>query len=167
MTLETRSVTLRLAGLINEHSDLQKVSDYLFKLEPKAQRLCFDLGGVTDINSSGLRQWIIFIKRLENIGPLQEKGFQIVFTRLGEVFLERANTFPDMLGAKPRIERIEAPFRCPSCSERFGIELRIEELGAEATRPHLPSPKCEKCNTPLEFDEDLNGFFRFLKRICR
>ncbi|MCM2277248.1 MAG: hypothetical protein NDJ89_04175 [Oligoflexia bacterium] len=165
--LEAQIVTLRMSGLINESSDLQKVSDYLFKLEPKARVLRFDLAGITDINSSGLRQWVIFIRRVENIGPRQQRDFEIVFSSLGEVFLERANTFLDMLGAKPRVEAIEVPYRCASCQDRSTVTMQVKDLGASASELRLPEPSCGKCGSAMEFDEDLSGYFRFLKRISR
>ncbi|MCM2322993.1 MAG: hypothetical protein NDJ90_06990 [Oligoflexia bacterium] len=159
VNLTTRTLQLRLAGVINEQVHFRTLFDYVFGLTDDVRQLIFDVKGIQDINSSGLRSWMLFLKKV------QEAAFQLTFAQVSEPFLERANIYPDMLGpVGTPVEKFEAPYRCPRCDIRslHLLDTKAFESGTRATPPPF---RCESCHTDLLFDELESEYFRFLRRL--
>ncbi|MCM2278600.1 MAG: hypothetical protein NDJ89_11050 [Oligoflexia bacterium] len=159
VSLTTRTLQLRLAGVINEQAHFRALFDYVFGLASEVRLLVLDVQGVQDINSSGLRSWLLFLKKV------QETPLRLKFARVSEPFLERANIYPDMLGpAGTPVEKFEAPYCCPKCDNRSLHLLDTQAFeGGKSAVP--PSFRCESCQTDLLFDELEGQYFRFLQRL--
>ncbi|MCM2276676.1 MAG: hypothetical protein NDJ89_01200 [Oligoflexia bacterium] len=160
VSLEEKRVTFAFRGVLEEEKPLDAVAEYLNGMRQTIEEVVFDLSGVERINSSGVRCWLDFMKRIQGY------PFRFRFGGVSEFFLEQANAKPWMLGKRPLpIDSFEAPYFCETCSSRTVRTLRTAELDLKAEPFRAPSASCESCGKPMRLDESEEYFFQFLKRL--
>jgi hypothetical protein len=138
------TIRLELAGEINETSDLRR----LFR---GPGRTDVDLGGVTRINSVGVRAWL---ESARGASP----DLDLVFHRCSPAIVSQINMTPS-LTARARVESIMAPYYCERCDEEHLVLLLVEELDGE----NPPDRTCQVCGSELRFDDVPEEYFAFLK----
>ena len=107
-----KRATLLLSGALDENSWLRKVNTYLERLDLEIRFLVLDVSSVKSVNSSGIREG------LDLISVLQKK-YLVSFSRVSEVFLEKAIFQKQMLGPTgTAVAEFEAPYFCPPCNSR-------------------------------------------------
>ena len=149
---------IRSVGLVNEDVNYGKVLEYVDEMETPPTRFIFDMSAVTRINSCGVREWLLFLQRVE-------ARFQTSFNRANEAFVEVATSVPGVFGkAGTVVDEIEAPFFCAKCNLRtlFYLKSTACYKGGVIAVPHQI---CPKCKGPLEFDGLEEEYFNFLKHI--
>ncbi|MCM2278613.1 MAG: hypothetical protein NDJ89_11120 [Oligoflexia bacterium] len=153
-----KRVTLVFTGTLDESVKLRAVSTYLFNSKGDFAETALDLSGVSAISSAGVREWISLL------ALVGEAGLRWRFSSLSEIFLERANLFPDLLG-RPRaaVSVVAAPYYCAKCDDRPVFEQRIAELRFDGAEPLLPSHSCARCGGKLEFDELASDYFKLFR----
>ncbi|MCM2322348.1 MAG: hypothetical protein NDJ90_03705 [Oligoflexia bacterium] len=158
--LGAKRVTLLVSGTLDESIKLRAVSTYLFNSQGDFGELVVDLAGLAGISSAGVREWISFL------ALVGEAGLRLSFSSLSEIFLERANLFPDLLG-RPRatVSVVAAPYYCAKCDDRRTFELRVAELRFAGPEPVLPSHSCAQCGGALEFDEIASDYFKLFRSL--
>jgi hypothetical protein len=109
-----------------------------------------DLGGVTRINSCGVREWINFIERL--------KPGRLVFERCSVPFVNQLNLISNFSGGA-RIASVYTPYFCDTCDEErthlVNLEQGVNQI--EETR------SCPVCSQPMVFDDLPDQFLSFAK----
>jgi hypothetical protein len=157
---EARSLAVKLIGVIESEQDLQTVGDFLYGHKDNVRNVIFDVQDVTRIPSVGVRAWLLFLRRAQGF------PFKYSFSRVGEFFLEQANSKPGMLG-KPGtpVDQFEAPYFCESCKVRKVRLLRTSDFNWKQTVIEAPPSACEECQKPLRFDEAERYYFRFMRRL--
>jgi anti-anti-sigma regulatory factor len=119
-----------------------------------APRVILDLGGVSYLNSSGIRDWSYFIKTLR-------KGRELVLDRCADEVVRTMNMVISFHGNLP-VRSVFRVYGCPRCHHEQvgtfvdGVHYKRGEV------PQVPAMMCEKCgekSEPFESDEE---FFSFL-----
>lgn len=119
----------------------------------------FDLGGIVNFNSCGIREWIYFIKDFTG-------NSQVIFEKCSVTMVDQINMIPDSLGTAT-IESFFGPYyrTCSSCYPESEvtclIDLKVENPELEERKaPHF---NCDKCGSSLEFDALEDSYFAFLE----
>lgn len=151
------TVTLVISGEIDENSDFKS-------LELKgANQLIIDLKGIKHLNSMGLKNWTLWIKKL----PKYPAG--ICFRHCPLVVVHQINVLHGFLPSNAIVESIEVPFFCESCSHEsvYLAERNKDYFERTADSPEKVtmslSKKCTKCGGKSNADIIENKFFSFLK----
>ncbi len=137
-----------------------------------------DLSAVRYMNSSGVRNWITFLRRLEG----QRKGSPIGFVRCSVGFISQAGMAPEVLGGA-QVVSLWAPYHCDACNQSEERLLQVAALlqpidaepaeaapvGANVVFPagrgvrvEPPRFSCGSCPGELVFDELPERYFAFL-----
>lgn len=113
--------------------------------------IILDLGGVSRINSPGVREWIAFVN------DLAERNTQMVLEKCSVPFVNQLNMISNFRG-KGAVASVYAPYFCPSCSKE---ERRLVLLSSDP-RAQIEAPfPCPSCGTQMDFDDLLDAFLAF------
>lgn len=156
-----------LQGDFTEITDFNPLLKHL-----KGGRVEFDLSSVRYMNSSGVRNWITFLRRLSDA--------QVYFVRCSVGFVSQAGMVPDVLG-KGHVVSLWAPYHCDRCDlsdERLLQVAALLQPGDGASAPAVGSPvvypagldakvepprfSCAQCQGELVFDDIPERYFAFL-----
>ncbi len=119
--------------------------------------LIFDLSGVSQLNSVGVKKWLAFVGSLAG-------QFKLRFDRVSEQIVAQANVVAQMLGPPGTpVGSFFAPYLCEGCGRETSRELRLQDLTPADDGWSAPALKCE-CGGKLVFDEYEDEYFFFLKR---
>lgn len=152
------SIVIRPSGLINEDVNFGNVVEFINGLHKKHGQMLFDLGGISRINSCGVREWLIFLQWAQS-------RYRCSFVKANEPIIELASSIPSVLG-KPGtpVDEIEAPFFCSKCDKRELFNLNAASCG-RVNALTIPKLNCTQCKGPLEFDGIEEEYFSFLKNV--
>lgn len=139
---------VEVTGQLDENADFSELAAVL------RGKVELSLGGVTRINSTGVREWVDFVHRLPAVTELS-------YSHCSAAVVTQLNTIYNFRGPA-RVWSLYAPFVCEACSveESKLIDVRAHRPGAP---PALPAFACEKCGGPMEFDDIPERYFSFLK----
>lgn len=153
----TDSLYARLVGLMDEDTNLAQLLDFVTQAQPVLKHVQFDLGGVSRINSCGVRDWVLMIERLERLVSFD-------FVCLSSCFVEQANMIGGLLG-KPRrrIGSFQMPFRCEACDVDVTLTVQTQDVVEQSGEYTVPEQKCQKCAAPLELDTLIELYSDLLK----
>jgi hypothetical protein len=152
------SIIIRSIGLINEDVNFGTVLEFIETLSIKPEFVFFDMGGITRINSCGVREWLLFLQRVQS-------RYRCGFTKANEAFADVAGSIPTVFGSPGLpVGEIEAPFFCSKCNKRFLSSLK-PALIFKAGNLELPPQSCPQCATVMEFDGLEEEYFSFLKHV--
>jgi len=133
-----------VSGEITEETDFGPILD----LEG-GRTILVDLGGVSRINSCGVREWLNFVT------ALQARGRKLILERCAPVIVTQLNTIYNFTGGG-QVRSVLGPYYCPACDRE---ESHLIDLTSSR---HVPSAiKCPKCGGEMEFEdlrEDYLGF---------
>lgn len=119
-----------------------------------AQRAILDLGGVSYLNSCGIRDWSYFLKAVK-------MGRELVLDRCADEVVRTMNMVISFHGNLP-VRSVFRVYGCPHCQheqvESFadGVHYKRGEM------PQIPEMKCQKCGEKTEPFESDEEFFSFL-----
>lgn len=109
----------------------------------------FDFGGVTAINSCGVRNWVNLLKGF--------KQADIAYRRCPPTIVKQLNMVPSFMG-RAKVESVFVPYVCHNCDheQRLLVEVR-------ATRAGLPPRlRCENCGKEeMEIDGEEQQYLAF------
>jgi len=137
---------IRLAGSMTEEAGVQ-----LLKLYDDAGAKCrFNFAGVQDINSNGVRSWMVFLRdfRLER---------EIQFEECSPAVVNQMNMMTSF-SQKATILSVIVPLTCPTCQTQ--LELLVAERDFPGIENTLKPVRCKSCGSLSEPAED--GYFDFL-----
>jgi hypothetical protein len=141
--------TLRIAvvGELTENANLAALA----ATDANATEMILELGGVTRINSPGVREWIAFVN------GLNERKIKIVLEKCSVPFVNQLNMISNFRG-KGQVVSVYAPYFCSKCARE---DRRLIDLSREP-RAQIAEPfPCPSCSTPMEFDDLLDAFLAF------
>jgi anti-anti-sigma regulatory factor len=150
MTCEVRGNHLMLAGAIDETAQLSRLIDHA-----KDQRLILDLGGVTFINSLGIRDWI----RMQQAAAAA--NVRIELRRLAEVLVHQLNIMPAARGVSI-VTSFYAPYVCDDCDGEHAMLLDVFTNGSDLARKRAPAMTCPECKCAMELAHSPELYFMFL-----
>ena len=115
-----------------------------------------DAGGVTFVNSIGMREWIRFVR------ALRDRGSRITVERVAEVLMAQLNMVGEMAHAIT-VSSFHAPYLCPACGGEHA-PLVDARANAQALRrleaPRLPCPECGAAMDLSDFPERYLSMFK-------
>jgi hypothetical protein len=150
MTCEVKGGQLVIAGAIDENCDLVRMLDH--EIDGK---VVLDLGGVTFINSLGVREWI----RMQQAAATAQ--ITIELRRVAEPIVHQLNIVPAARGASV-VTSFFAPYECDHCDREHLMLLDVRTHAAELAKQKAPPQTCPDCNRPLMFSDPDELYFGFL-----
>jgi DNA-directed RNA polymerase subunit RPC12/RpoP/ABC-type transporter Mla MlaB component len=153
------SLAVRVEGQLNEESNLSPTLDAVEEALPGCKLIDFDLSGITQLNSCGVRDWLTFL------GRVQGMGVPYRFSSVNELFVDQASFIPTMLGAPgtPVLE-LELPYRCEKCGKRVSRAFSADEVAPAGRKPAAPRARCGDCGSEMAFDALEDEYFSVLRR---
>lgn len=114
-----------------------------------------DTGGVTFVNSIGMREWIRLIRALRERGP-------VVLDRVADVLITQMNMIRE-LATSVEITSFHAQYVCASCGHESAplvdVAAHAETLKTMKA-PKLPCPECGAAMDLGDFPERYLSIFR-------
>ena len=144
---------LVLTGAIDETARLAE-----FLTDPsttRRSRMILDLGGVTFINSLGVRDWI----RMQTTA--QRAGVVIELRRVPEPLVHQLNMIIATRAASQVIS-FYAPYTCDNCGREDSLLLDAVAHARELAAQRPPVMACRECGGPMEFNDFPERYFSFL-----
>ena len=152
MTIEAQGDALVLAGMIDEAAAL-------FELVGRAQqrggRLTLDLGGVTFINSLGVRDWI----RMQ--AAAQREGMTVELRRVAEVLVHQLNMIIATRG-NATVTSFYAPYACDACGREDSLLIDAVANAPALAKLQPPPMACPECGAQMAFNDFPERYFSFL-----
>src|SRR4051812_24708825 len=150
MTIDAQGDALLLAGSIDESADLHELIG-----RARNGKLVLDLGGVTFINSLGVRDWI----RMQ--AAAQKGGLDVELRRVAEVIVHQLNMIIATRG-NARVTSFFAPYACDACGREES--LLIDAVANQAALVSLQPPPmtCPECSAQMAFNDFPERYFSFL-----
>ena len=118
----------------------------------RKNKIIFELDGVANFNSCGIREWIYLIKDFSKLGTLIFRGCSVTM-------IDQINMVPDSLGSAS-IESLYAPYFCTDHGEINQKIILNQHIGSIAKRV-APEFKCPHCSNQLAFDALEESYFLF------
>ena len=146
---ETGGVVV-LSGAIDENAGLHELLDMA-----QGNRLILDLGGITFINSLGVRDWI----RLQ--ASATQRGIQVEMRRVAEVIVHQLNMIIATRGTA-RVTSFFAPYACDACGREESLLIDAVAHGASLMALQAPAMKCPECGAQMAFNDFPERYFSFL-----
>ena len=137
-----------VSGDITEFADLGRL-----QLELGATSE-LDLGGIAQVNSTGVREWMKFM-RLVNAA-----GQQLVLRRCSVSFVNQLNMIRRFAGGA-QVASILLPFACIDCETQTERLLELAP-GLDIKATTEASLPCASCGANAVFDDLPNIYFAFL-----
>jgi anti-anti-sigma regulatory factor len=151
LSIETRGDTVYLAGVIDESATLQELAGRAVA----SRGLILDLGGVTFINSLGVREWIRMQQAAQGLGV----GFEL--RRVAVPLVHQLNIVPATRAAA-MVTSFFAPYECEDCDAEHDMVLDVRLHGADLARMRAPKLPCPDCKRPMLFGAPPELYFTFL-----
>src|ERR1700761_3070041 len=144
---EHGALHVELRGEIDENADFSELRQTL--------RGDVELGleGVTRINSCGVREWVNFVRGLNEVRTLW-------FVRCSPPVVLQLNTIFNFRG-RARVRSFLAPYVCEACHADEYKLLDVDEHFPDR-RAHVPAFRCRRCGGVMVFDELPERYLSFL-----
>jgi hypothetical protein len=150
LTCEVRGNHLMVAGVLDETAQLVRLLDHA-----QGQRLVLDLGGITFINSLGIREWI----RMQQAAAAARIAIELV--RVAEPLIHQMNIMPAARGVSI-VSSFYAPYECDECDVEHAMLLDVRTHGADLANQRPPIMKCPDCGHELVFLDPPELYFMFM-----
>jgi hypothetical protein len=150
MTVEARGDALVLAGAIDETAALSSLLS-----RAQGGRLALDLGGVTFINSLGVRDWI----RMQ--AAATQQGIKVELRRVAEVIVHQLNMIIATRGTA-QVTSFFAPYACDACGREESLLVDAVASAPQLAALQPPSMTCPECEAQMAFNDFPERYFSFL-----
>jgi hypothetical protein len=125
-------------------------------------RIVIDASKMTFISSMGVKNWILWTRRIH-------PSISIVLKNCPLVLVNQAATVVGFMPPKGVIESFNAPFTCPKCSTEVIHPLKIDQNYTYASATtlrslNLPKVICPSCKAETEPDFIESKTFAFLDK---
>lgn len=111
-------------------------------LPPSAKGVAIDLGGVTYINSSGIRNWTHWIAQV----MIKFSTLPIEISRMPLSFIRAVNLIEEVLPKGVKVKSFYANYYCANCANEKAV------LVMNAPGVKIPAEKCAACKEALELE---------------
>ena len=150
MTIEGQGDALVLAGMLDEAAALHELVG-----RARGGRLTLDLGGVTFINSLGVRDWI----RMQ--AAAQQAGLTVELRHVAEVLVHQLNMIIATRG-NAIVTSFYAPYACDACGREDSLLIDAIANASALVKLQPPPMTCPECGAPMAFNDFPERYFSFL-----
>ena len=137
---------IALEGVIDEDANFDKIKSL------KMNKFIFDFDNVTMINSCGIREWIKYLKEIENA--------TVTYINCPQIIIEQVNMVHGFIKKETSVSSFYAPYFCEKCDIGKKILLNNHEI----VNMLAPKKTCTTCSHELEFDAIEKQYFSFLNQ---
>jgi len=110
---------------------------------------------VRRINSSGVREWVNFIRDLSTTA-------EITLSHCRPVIVAQLNMIFNF-GGKARVTSFYAPYACSRCDREEEMLVSLEAHFAGRDFALMPEFRCSGCGGSMQFDEVAERYLVFLR----
>jgi len=150
LSIEPQGDVLVIKGAIDESAGLSALLE-----RAQDRRLVLDLGGVTFINSLGVRDWI----RMQ--AGAQRAGIAIELRKVVEPLIHQLNMIIATRGAA-RVTSFFAPYACDGCGREDSLLIDAVAHAQGLAKLEPPAMTCAECGAQMEFNDFPERYFSFL-----
>ena len=150
MTITDAGDSFVLAGAIDETAALHELPG-----RARAGRLALDLGGITFINSLGVRDWI----RMQAVA--QQTGLAVELRRVAEPLVHQLNMIIATRG-NAAVTSFFAPYACDACGREESLLIDAVANAERLVRLDPPPMTCPECRGQMAFNDFPERYFSFL-----
>jgi anti-anti-sigma regulatory factor len=134
--------------------ELTETGNYRALLGEVKNDVVFDLSGVDRINSSGVREWMRFLRELKTAGR------RFAFERCSSAVVAQLNMMSSF-SESGEVRSVLAPYVCSACGAH---DDKLVDLGPKTPTELDLTLSCPKCSTPMEFDDLPEHYFAFQRQ---
>lgn len=128
------------------------------------KKLVIDLANVTRMNSTGVRQWHIWMKGIRAESP----NALVVLRNCPRFFIETMNMIYEFVPGPHAIESFVVPMYCADCDQSQDTLLNYDQSATDdSAAPSeivVPEVACESCGKPMELDCVEKTYLKFLAK---
>jgi hypothetical protein len=150
MTAQVKGDLVLLAGAIDEKARLTELLETV-----EGDRLVLDLGGITFVNSLGVREWI----RMQSVATASQ--ITIELRRVVIPIVHQLNIVIATRGTS-LVTSFYAPYLCTECDSEPDVLLDVTVHGQDLAKKQPPEMKCPQCSRVMEFTDPPEIYFSFL-----
>jgi len=150
ISIEPQGGVLVLKGAIDESAGLIGLLE-----RARDHRLVLDLGGITFINSLGVRDWI----RMQ--AAAQRGGIAVELRRVAEPLVHQLNMIIATRGAA-RVTSFFAPYACDGCGREDALLIDAVANARGLAQLEPPAMTCVECGAQMAFNDFPERYFSFL-----
>lgn len=149
----TRSPSrLVLSGRLDDAAPLSSLATNDLSTE-----LVIDTGGITFVNSIGIREWMRLLR------TLQEGGIRIILENVADVLITQMNMIPEARG-EATITSFHALYACEGCGAESTPLVEVEPHREQLIAMKAPSMKCQECGGKMELGDYPERYLSVFKR---
>lgn len=141
--------TLKISGIIDETFSLEE------HLKLFTDGLRIDLGGVTRINSCGVREWIRAVIGLK---------VRVHLIKCPTVIVNQISMISEFLGMNGVVDSFEVVEVCEHCDYEQSKFVDLEKISDINELKSLLEP-CPKCDKDMVFDQDFEVYEDLFNRM--
>lgn len=120
------------------------------------REVVINLGGITFINSLGVREWVRALR------TLLARHADVTLAQVSAVLVPQMNMVREM-SAGTKISSFEAPYSCPKCGHEGPMLIEVGAHGDLLRRTAAPALPCPECKGTMSCDEIPAHYFMFLE----
>ncbi len=140
--------TYTFEGEMTERFDFKKIEI------TKCKEVIFNMSQIRSFNSCGIREWVFFMKELEEVDSLS-------FEECSVSTIDQFNMVPATLGVGI-VNSFYAPYYCEKEDKPLERLIHIDSSANDLSQGQAPILKCESCSMELIFDAIEESYFMFI-----
>ncbi|HRC56802.1 MAG: hypothetical protein IPI49_33490 [Myxococcales bacterium] len=141
MTVTRSASRLVLAGRLDDAAPLSGLAT-----TDLDRHLVIDTGGISFVNSIGIREWMRLLR------TLHEAGIQVALENVADVLITQMNMIPDASG-HAEIRSFHALYACEACGAESSPLIEVAPHRAELAAMRPPSVKCDECGGKMDLGD--------------
>ena len=145
------SLDLRIFGTLDEDAKLPNANF------SSATSINFDFGGLTSINSCGIRDWIKWISYIK-------PSTRVTYSNCPKIIVDQINMVDGFLPASGKVVSFFVPYFCENCDDVENNLFSTSEVVTAGGVKIPKSTKCSKCGGETEIDIIETKYLKFLSR---
>jgi len=110
-----------------------------------AGAVVIDCGGITFVNSYGIREWVRLLRALEDRGP-------ITLAAVADALMTQMNLLPE-IARRVRIASFHAQYVCPACGAEAVPLVDAVANAADLAELRMPPVACPECGAEMELGD--------------
>jgi hypothetical protein len=143
---------IELSGRLDDAAPLSSIAT-----NDLARELVIDTGGITFVNSIGIREWMRLLR------TLHEAGIRVVLEHVADVLITQMNMIPEARG-EATIASFHALYACEACGAEATPLIEVEPHRAALVAMKAPSMKCGECGGKMDLGDYPERYLSVFRR---
>ncbi len=122
-----------------------------------SRELVVDTGGITFVNSIGIREWMRLLR------TLQEGGIRVILENVADVLITQMNMIPEARG-EASIASFHALYACEGCGAESTPLVEVAPNRELLLAMKAPTMKCHECGGKMELGDYPERYLSVFKR---